>query len=353
MSNRPICDVDTPDPWMIAANGRFYLTFTLGDRVEIWSSPTMEDFRFSTKSLIWKPASNEPWSSAIWAPELHYLNDAWYVYFCGAQPGKGNTSHRTLVLKSSSQDPMDNRAWTFLGPLKGVPDHWAIDATIFSPRPNELYCCYSGWPLGDFSDTQQNLFLIKMASPEEAIADTLVCISQAELPWERPEGGRRGVNEGPTWLSLPGFQGIVYSANGSWTCDYQLGLLQLVGQDPIQPSSWRKRPAPLLKSEARYGGPFGPGHASFISSPRGDGRVYCIYHGTEKPDEGWANRKARILLLGAENFRPDAHSLCCALPPSFDSTQTIPSQSAAPASPNSKRPSLTRRLKDGLLKCLS
>lgn len=311
MSNRPICDRDTPDPWVIAANNHFYFTFTCGDRVEVWASQYLEDFRQAQKSTIWKPEKGAPWSADVWAPEIHLINGTWYIYFCAAQPGKGNASHRTLVLRSSNPDPLDPAAWSFLGPLKGIPDHWNIDATVFSMGPNNLYCVYSGWPLGDHSDTQQDLFLIKLSSPEVAIPESLTVISRASLPWERPEGGRRGVNEGPTWLSLPGFQGIVYSANGSWTCDYCLGVVALVGNDPCRESSWQKRQSPLLVCD-KSSGPFGPGHASFVHSPYNDGRVYCIYHGTEKRDEGWANRKARVLLMSPDMFHAQAPPVCCA-----------------------------------------
>lgn len=53
MSNRPICGTDTPDPWIVQAHGKFYLTFTLGNRVEIWQSAHLEDFRDCQKSNIW------------------------------------------------------------------------------------------------------------------------------------------------------------------------------------------------------------------------------------------------------------------------------------------------------------
>lgn len=335
MSNRTICEVDTPDPWMVPANGKFYLTFTLGNRIEIWTSQNMEDFHNCQKSLIWQPQHGSKWSADIWAPELHFINDTWYIYFCGAHPEQGNPSHRTLVLRSSSPDPLVASAWTFLGPLRGLPeDQWSIDATVFSLGPNELYCCYSGWPLGDHSDTQQDLFLVKLASPEVAIPDSLVCISRASLPWERPENGRRGVNEGPTWVSLPGFKGIVYSANGSWTCDYQLGLLQYLGGDPLDEKSWKKREAPLLVCDPAHGPPFGPGHASFIHSPHNDGSIYCIYHGTERPDEGWNNRKARILRLTPQHFHPQAKPVCCAYnhPSQHGGQTTMQSQPGYPGS---------------------
>ncbi|RVX73779.1 hypothetical protein B0A52_02669 [Exophiala mesophila] len=314
MSNYPICEVDTPDPWMLEFQGKFYLTFTLGNRVEIWSSRSMEDFRGCEKTLAWNPALGSPWSADIWAPELHYVDGRWYVYFCAAQPGKGNASHRTLMLRSESQDPMDGSpgTWQFLGPVRGLPNHWHIDATVFRPVPNELYICYSGWPLGDHSDTQQDLFIMQMANPEEAVPGTLTCVSRAQLPWERPDGGRRGVNEGPTWLSIPGFQGFVYSANGSWTSDYQLGLVRWTGGNPRDERSWQKRHTPLLVSDRAVGGPFGPGHASFILSPYSNNMIFCIYHATERHGEGWNNRKARVLCLRPDNFHPSAPPVCCA-----------------------------------------
>ena len=312
MSNTAVADVDMPDPWMIVHRGCFYLLFTLGNRIEIWASTCMEDFRTAQKSVVWQSAEGSNWSVDIWAPELHLINDTWYIYTAAAQPGKGNASHRTLVLRSCEADPMKESAWEFLGPLKGLPDHWHIDATVFSPCPNEWYCCYSGWPLGDSSDTAQDLFLIKLASPEEAIPDTLTTISKPILPWERVEQGRRGVNEGPTWVSMNCFQGIVFSASGSWTNEYKLGLLQLVGNDLLRPDSWLKRPYPLLVSDLNEGPPFGPGHASFISSPYNPDEVFCIYHGTGKDNDGWDNRKARVVRLGPQHFHHRGITHCCA-----------------------------------------
>ncbi|KIW66066.1 hypothetical protein PV04_08273 [Phialophora macrospora] len=332
MSNLTISDQDTPDPWMLSHGPHFYLTFTAGDRIEIWRSPNMEDFRSCARSVVWRPGPpDHPWFVDLWAPELHFLQSTWYIYFTGAKPRDGpglyNANRRTLLLRCRSQDPMEAGAWEFLGQLGGLPDHWNIDATVFHlPTTGRLYCCYSGWPRGDFSDRQQDLFLAEMDGPETAKPETVVCISRAELEWERAEQGTHGVNEGPAFVSIPppppppsssfsseGFQGIVYSANGSWTSDYRLGILQLVGDDPLKQSSWWKRPAPLLVSDRQYGGPFGPGHASFIPSPHGGGRVYCIYHATEHFDQGWANRKARVLRFGAEHFQPHAPTMCCAL----------------------------------------
>ena len=196
MSNQPIANCDTPDPWLIASPltpNTFYLTFTLGNRIELWSSSNLESFHNATRSTIWQPPPGSPWSADIWAPELHYLFGSWYVYAAGAPPDQGNKGHRTIVLRSNSQDPMDASAWMFEGPLRGLPqDQWSIDATVFSidhgqpgmkDQQRRWYVCYSGWPLGDQSDTQQDLFLAKLANPLEVEHGSLVCISKAELEW--------------------------------------------------------------------------------------------------------------------------------------------------------------------------
>lgn len=114
---------------------------------------------------------------------------------------------------------------------------------------------------------------------------------------------------------MPGWRGIVYSANGSWTKDYALGIIEFVGENPCEEKSWRKREAPLLISDGRNAGPFGPGHASFVSGEcvgKGGEMVMCVYHGTEREDEGWNNRKERVLCLGQECFHEDARPICCA-----------------------------------------
>ena len=339
MSNQTIASQDTPDPWLIPSpfhspsSPLFYLTFTLGNRIEIWSSPSLESFHdpHVHRTIIWQPAPGSPWSADIWAPELHYISNTWYIYAAAAQPNQGNASHRTIVLRCTDQDPMSSsQSWIFEGPLQGLPtDQWSIDATVFTLDPpsqqgqqqdqnqqQRWYICYSGWPPADTSDTQQNLYLAHLVSPTTADSHSITLISQPTHPWERPDGGKRGINEGPTFLSLPtsSFKGIIFSAHGSWTSEYKLGLLAYTGtstENACNPSLWRKRDTPLLVSDRSYGGPFGPGHASFVLAPDGQS-VFCVYHATEREGEGWDNRKGRVVRLTPDLFRMDAGPMCCA-----------------------------------------
>jgi DNA polymerase III psi subunit len=55
MSNE-VSENVTPDPWMIHHNGTYLLTFTAdGNRVEVWRSPLLNDFRdnVAAKRVIW------------------------------------------------------------------------------------------------------------------------------------------------------------------------------------------------------------------------------------------------------------------------------------------------------------
>jgi GH43 family beta-xylosidase len=174
---------------------------------------------------------------------------------------------------------------------------WAIDGTVAHINGQD-YFVYSGWPQDNpgLSDRIQCLFVLKMAGPT-AVTGNPVCICQPTESWERPEQDR-GINEGPQWLASPdgSWQGIVYSCDGSWTRDYKMNTLQFLGGDPLSPSSWRKSMTPLLQARGPgQGAPYGPGHSSFIRTPEGE--TWAIYHGTDREDDGWNNRKARVQRL--------------------------------------------------------
>jgi len=282
-----ISNNDTPDPFMIKCDGAYILTFTIGNRVELWRSSLLHDFHdnVAAKRIIWSPFPSRPLEPAadecrqpqdaqaemsdIWAPELHMVEDYWWVYFCAAHPSKGNPSHRMYVLRGPhvSSDPMEPTSKFVLeGPLRGLPDHWAIDGTVFTLN-NELYLCYSGWPLDTNDDLKQELFIAKMLDPVTADPSLGVhVIAAPDYGWEKfkdpGDGPWHEINEGPQWLEMGSFRGIVYSAGASWTSNYNLGILEYIGGDPLQPHSWRKHPTPLLTNDPSGQGPYAPGHCS-------------------------------------------------------------------------------------------
>jgi GH43 family beta-xylosidase len=104
-------------------------------------------------------------------------------------------------------------------------------------------------------------------------------ISSPEFQWEKM-GGPPYINEGPTVLKKDGRIHIVYSASGSWTDHYQLGLLTFQGGDILDKRNWKKK-GPVFESTDKV---FGPGHASFIEY---HGRDWIVYHAAKYSGAGW------------------------------------------------------------------
>jgi GH43 family beta-xylosidase len=222
-------------------------------------------------------------SKEIWAPEIHYIDNAWYFYYA-ADDGK-NANHRMWVLENKSADPFQG-TWTDKGQLNLPDGKWAIDGTVLSQN-GQLYFLWSGWE-GD-TDARQDIYMTKMSNPWTADGPR-VRLSKPELPWELA-GSPPGVNEGPEVLKHDGKVFIVYSASGCWTDDYTLGLLKAdENSDLINPASWTKFTQPVLTKNPE-GQAYGPGHCSFFVSPNGQ-QDWILYHANPQTGQGCGNNRS-------------------------------------------------------------
>lgn len=97
--------------------------------------------------------------------------------------------------------------------------------------------------------------------------------------------GRLSSNEGPQQLVNPktGQNFVVYSAARVNTPFYCLGLLELVGNDPMEYQSWRKHKDGCVFHQNTVAGVYGTGHASFVKSPDG-AEDYVVYHAQITPN---------------------------------------------------------------------
>lgn len=275
----PLIPPEGADPWVIFHDGYYYYCFSENDGLFVTKARNLYEIGTETPVRVYTPPAEGEFTADYWAPELHYLEGKWVIYVA-ADDGQ-NENHRMIALESSTGDPQGT--YVFRGKVSDPSDKWAIDGTAMTIN-GKLYFVWSGWE-GDVN-VVQNLYIAPMSDPF-TISGSRVRISRPEYGWETV--GDPQVNEGPEALTAPsGTIHIVYSASGSWTDDYCLGLLTLAGEDPLDPASWVKADKPVFsKAKSAYG----PGHASFTAAP--DGENWIVYHACKTPGGGWAARSVR------------------------------------------------------------
>src|SRR4051812_13129088 len=65
------------DPWITYKDGYYYYTNTLGDSIIIWKTKDIADLRNAPKKTIWIPPVGKAFSSEVWAPEIHFIDNKW------------------------------------------------------------------------------------------------------------------------------------------------------------------------------------------------------------------------------------------------------------------------------------
>jgi len=267
------------DPWMIRQGDDYFLVQARRGHVAVSRAASPVEIGKSTFKTVWTPPMDKPYSQEVWAPELHYLQNKWYIYV--AADDGNNDHHRMYVLEGTTQNPED--PFVFRGELKLPDDRWAIDGSAFT-FSNRLFFIWSGWA-GD-KNVDQRIYIAEMSDPL-TIKGGRTCIALPEADWEKRDGPP-WVNEGPEALQHDGRLFIIYSAAASWADNYCLGQLTFTGDDPMRAESWVKKPAPVF---SRTKDVYGPGHCCFVKSPDGT-EDWIIYHVAKFSGAGW-NRNLR------------------------------------------------------------
>lgn len=273
------------DPWCIYKDGYYYYTNTTGTNITIWKTKSIADLAKAEKKVVFMPPDTGLYSKEIWAPEIHYLQNKWYIYFA-ADSGR-NVDHRLWVLENSSADPL-NTEWTMKGKLTTPDDKWSIDGTVYDHN-GKLFLLWSGWD-GD-TNGQQNIYIAAMRNPW-TVEGTRTKLSSPQLAWETHgdlndpnDVPHVNVNEGPQILKNKGKLYLIYSASGCWTDFYALGMLTAsANSDIMSISSWKKNEQPVFQQspENRV---YASGHNSFFKSPDGT-EDWILYHANDQPGQG-------------------------------------------------------------------
>ncbi|MYW63035.1 family 43 glycosylhydrolase [Streptomyces sp. SID8379] len=269
----PVKSVKGADPWISYHDGNYYLvTTSWTDVITMRRSPTLGGLDTAPSIQVWKGDAASRCCN-IWAPELHYGDGHWYLYYVAGQNITDyNPTQRVHVLESTGSDPLG--PYTYKSQLSGS---WMLDPTVATIN-GKLYVLGSASGGGT-----QNLVIAPMSNPY-TVSGSYTTISTPTYSWEKSGAA---VNEGPEILQHGGKTYLIYSASGCWTPDYALGQLTLAGSDPTAASSWTKKSTAVFSSSAAKG-VYGPGHNGFFNSPDGQ-QSWIVYHANDAASDGCDN----------------------------------------------------------------
>lgn len=253
-------------------DGRYYMTASVPeyDRLIVRRSATLAGLGDpASESVVWRRPASGRLAGYVWAPELHWFEGAWYIYFA-AGDGDDPFRIRTYVLICRAPDALGGK-WEMLGQFETPWDSFTLDLTVFVHR-GVRYACWAQHEPG--IDTNSNIYLAPLATPTR-LARTPTRLTVPTLDWETP--GYK-VNEGPALLSRNGRLFLTYSAAAT-DARYCLGMLTAdEDADIMAPRAWTKSPEPVFRS-SRETSVFGPGHNSFTVDEQG--RDILVYHGRD------------------------------------------------------------------------
>lgn len=267
----PVKDVGVQS-WAMFHNGYYYYMEEVVDSLKLWKTPDITDLRNAPSKTVWVPKDPSN-AHHLWGAEIHAIDGKWYIYYAAADQNMDN--HQLYVLENSAKDPFDGE-FVMKGRISTDKDNnWAIHPNVFEHK-GERYMIWSGWQTRRVSTENQCIYIAKMKNPWTLASDRVV-LSKPEYEWERqwinPDGSKTAytiyVNESPQFYkNRKGDKVFIfYSASGTWTTFYALGMLTAdANSDLLDPASWKKSERPVFK-QCPENHVYGPGHCSFIPSP--------------------------------------------------------------------------------------
>ncbi|MEV1077446.1 family 43 glycosylhydrolase [Streptomyces sp. NPDC050211] len=282
------------DPHIVRhTDGYYYFTATVPeyDRIVLRRATTIQGLSTAQEVTIWTKHASGAMGAHIWAPEIHFIDGKWYVYFAA-----GSTSDvwaiRMYVLEGTGANPL-TASWTEKGQIKTQWESFSLDATTFVVNGVR----YLAWAQRDPSvNNNTDIYLARMATPW-TITGTPVMLSRPTYSWETV--GFK-VNEGPAVIQRGGKVFMSYSASAT-DSNYCLGLLSAsASANLLNPASWTKSSAPVFTSNASTS-QYGPGHNSFTVSEDGKSDI-VVYHDRSYKDISGdplndPNRRTRVQKL--------------------------------------------------------
>lgn len=259
------------DPQVVLhSDGYYYFTATTPeyDRIELRRARTLDGLGAADAQVVWRKHASGAMGAHIWAPEMHYIDGKWYIYFTAGR-AEAVWEIRLYVLENSSPDPFKGE-WKELGQLKTGWESFSLDATTFALN-GQRYLVWTQRP-AESARQSTSIYLAKMDTPW-SISGPAVQLSAPSYEWEKV---KYDVNEAPAVLVKNGKVFITYSASAT-DANYCMGLLSAPANgNLLDAAAWSKSPVPVFASSAAHQ-QWGPGHNSFTTTPDGKTDI-LVYH---------------------------------------------------------------------------
>ena len=266
------------DPYVYRhTDGNYYFTASVPayDRIVLRRSETLAGLKDAEEVTVWEKHKKGSMSEHIWAPELHYLDGKWYIYFAAdADPITGTWTEKGKMGRANEDE------FSF--------EAFSLDATVFENKGKHYYVWAEKVGVGK---QISNLYIGEMESPYK-LRTVQVLLTTPDYDWERVGFW---VNEGPAVIQHDGKIYLTYSASETGIA-YCMGMLTAdEDSDLLDPKSWTKERYPVLcTDESRE--IYGPGHNSFTVDE--EGNPIMVYH---------ARTEAEI--IGDPLYNPNRHAM--------------------------------------------
>lgn len=252
------------------SDGYYYFTATVPeyDRIELRRVKDLNELGTAEARTVWRQHASGIMSRNIWAPEMHFIDGKWYLYFTAGR-ADAPFDIRLYVLENAAANPLEGQ-WSERGQINTGWESFALDATTFAIGA-QRYLVWTQRP----ADSAKHLTAIYMAKMDGPLSITgpAVQLSKPEYAWEKIGFD---VNEAPAVLVKNGRVFLTYSASAT-DANYALGMLTAdASANLLDPAVWKKSPQPVFRSSAQNG-QYGPGHNSFTTTPDGKTDV-LVYH---------------------------------------------------------------------------
>lgn len=319
--NNPLT-LNQADPWVYHHSDGFYYytaTYHAFDRLIIRKASSLEELQSAREYTL--GTADTGWMKNlyphVWAPEIHFIEGSWYLFFTAGVEKNNVWSVRSHVAKCSGSDPLTDE-WKLLGKIhatvpggsEDIMTCFNLDGTVFE-ADGQWYYTWAQYVYkdGSFDEVKGGssftlhgksyvngadnngwscIFIGKTNPADFTKVTDAAIIAVPEFGWEygtetyefrgghyEHNSGNVNVNEGPAILKRNGKVFIAYSASA---CDeaYCLGLLTAdENSDLTEMTSWKKSPVPVFMT-SMANSVYGPGHCSFTTDK--DGKDLIVYH---------------------------------------------------------------------------